>query len=155
MIRFSGFDQRGLFAGGEPTRGARIDLTGEPDLAPVLAAVAAYSAQRHGAHSHFFGLGTLQGKESARIDVLREGLAALGLTVSATDATLDISPGPATSGALALDPRGDHRMAFAFALFGLMREDVDVLGPECVAKSWPEFWSDLALAGAICKSSTT
>jgi len=47
-----------------------------------------------------------------------------------------------------LDPAGDHRMAFAFALLGLLREGVDVSDPGCVAKSWPSFWDDLERAGA-------
>jgi 3-phosphoshikimate 1-carboxyvinyltransferase len=144
----AGFDERGIFAGGLPSCGARLDLSGEPDLAPVLAAVAACAALRHGARTQLAGLGTLQGKESARISVLGEGLAALGLHVIATDTTLEVSPGRATAHALLLDPRGDHRMVFAFALLGLVRDEVDVSEPDCVSKSWPKFWTDLAAAGA-------
>lgn len=149
----AGFDARGIFAGGKPTRGAQLDLAGEPDLAPVLAAVAACAALEHGARSQLLGLGTLQGKESARISVLAEGLAALGLTAIATPTSLEISPGRATRHALDLDPRGDHRMVFAFALLGLVREGVDVREPACVAKSWPNFWRDLAAAGATVEQS--
>ena len=47
-----------------------------------------------------------------------------------------------------LDPAGDHRMAFAFALLGLLRDEVDVANSDCVAKSWPAFWEDLAQLGA-------
>lgn len=144
----AGFDNGGIFAGGKITRGARIDLSGEPDLAPVLAAVAASAALRLGQRSLLSGLGTLQGKESARISVLAQALSALGLSVIATDTTLDVFPGHATQGRLELDPRGDHRMAFAFALLGLARDEIDVLDSDCVAKSWPSFWSDLAVAGA-------
>jgi 3-phosphoshikimate 1-carboxyvinyltransferase len=39
-------------------------------------------------------------------------------------------------------------MAFAFALLGLIRPGVFVREPECVAKSWPSFWKDLAALGA-------
>ena len=80
--------------------------------------------------------------------MLAAGLRALGLEVSATDVSLEIAPGTSTRGPLLLDSRGDHRMAFAFALFGLLRDEVDVLDPECVAKSWPSFWSDIEVAGA-------
>jgi 3-phosphoshikimate 1-carboxyvinyltransferase len=48
----------------------------------------------------------------------------------------------------ALDPAGDHRMAFAFALLGLVIPHVFVKDAGCVAKSWPEFWEDLAALGA-------
>jgi 3-phosphoshikimate 1-carboxyvinyltransferase len=144
----AGFDARGIHAGGDIRRGAELDLSGEPDLAPALAAVAATAALRHGSRSRLSGLGTLQGKESARIDVLREGLSALGLDVRSTLESLDIAPGKPTRGPLVLDPRGDHRMAFAFALLGLARDEVDVSAPECVRKSWPGFWDDFARAGA-------
>jgi 3-phosphoshikimate 1-carboxyvinyltransferase len=143
-------DEHGIFAAGRPTRGATLDLAGEPDLAPVLAAVAAAAALREpAARSELHGLATLQRKESRRIDVLSAALRRLGLAVEATPDSLAIAPGArATSGPLALDPRGDHRMAFAFALLGLARDGVEVLDPSCVAKSWPAFWRDLARLGA-------
>ncbi|MBK8178906.1 MAG: hypothetical protein IPK67_08465 [Planctomycetes bacterium] len=144
----AGLDERGAFAGGAPSRGAELDLGGEPDLAPVLAALAAAAAQRAGATSRLSGLGTLQGKESARIDVLARGLAALGFSVRAGAASLEIAPGSAPPRGAVLDPRADHRMAFAFALLGLVVDDVDVLDPDCVSKSWPGFWADCELAGA-------
>ena len=31
-------------------------------------------------------------------------------------------------------------MAFAFALLGLVHPDLTVRDPNCVAKSWPDFW---------------
>jgi hypothetical protein len=40
-----------------------------------------------------------------------------------------------------------NRMAFAFALCGLVREDVGVRGADAVAKSWPGFWDDMRSIG--------
>lgn len=142
-----------LGARGLPSRTVDLDLTGEPDLAPVLAAVAAALAMKKphvGSTTRLRGLGTLQGKESARISVLAEGLSALGLAVEASDEQLVIGPG---SGArreheVVLDPHGDHRMAFAFALMGLCVDGVRVRDAGCVAKSWPTFWRDIERAGA-------
>lgn len=133
-----------LVAAGAPTRGADLDLAGEPDLAPVLAAVAGVAALRLGAASRLDGLGTLDGKESRRLQVLAEALEAVGCRVAAGDDWLTVAPGARTRGPLVLDPRGDHRMAFAFALLGLEREDLRASNPGCVAKSWPGFWRDLA-----------
>ena len=102
--------------------------------------------------THLTGLETLPGKESSRIAVLGEGLQAIGLEVDVTDDALSIAPGAVKSagelGEIVLDPRGDHRMAFAFALFGLVRPRVFVRDPQCVAKSWPRFWRDLESLGA-------
>ncbi len=138
----------GLLARGVPDRGAEVDLTGEPDLAPVLAAIAARAAFEAGASSRLTGLGTLPGKESSRIDVLAEGLRAVGLAAEASADALAIGPGSRRAPAGPLDPRGDHRMAFAFALLGLSCDGVLVHDPQCVAKSWPGFWRALARAGA-------
>jgi 3-phosphoshikimate 1-carboxyvinyltransferase len=141
--------ERGLEAHGLPTRGAELDLDGEPDLAPVLAAVAARAALALGVRSSLSGLGTLPGKESSRIEVLARGLQAVGLDARASAERLEIHasvrPAPAR---VELDPHGDHRMAFAFALLGLSLEGVRVRDPACVSKSWPQFWTSLERAGA-------
>ncbi len=142
-----------LWARGEPKQGAEIDLAREPDLAPVAVAVAAAAAVRHECESLLRGLHTLPGKESNRIRVLARGLHAIGLTAEAGADFLAI--GPPRAGAetpvqppIVLDPQGDHRMAFAFAFLGLVREGVYVSDPGCVAKSWPSFWTDLETLGA-------
>jgi len=144
-----------LVASGAPTRGVELDLSAEPDLAPVLAAVAAAVAHERGDASLLTGLGTLPGKESSRIAVLAEGLVAIGLDAEAGPDRLSVRragrPAHGSSGSQApivLDPRGDHRMAFAFALLGLIVPGVRVRDPDCVAKSWPGFWDDLATLGA-------
>jgi 3-phosphoshikimate 1-carboxyvinyltransferase len=145
----AGFDAQGAFAGGAVMRAADVDLEREPDLAPVVAALAARAALDGRGASTIRGLATLPGKESSRIEVLAAGLRALGLTAVATSDTLRVQPGSSGARAeLALDPHADHRMAFAFALFGLCVPGVNVRSPECVAKSWPSFWSDLERAGA-------
>jgi 3-phosphoshikimate 1-carboxyvinyltransferase len=133
---------------GRATRGARVDLAGEPDLAPPLAAVAAAVALGVGEASELVGLGTLPGKESSRIAVLAEGLEQIGVRARAGSASLSIAPGARTEGEHVLDPRGDHRMAFAFALLGLVVPSVRVRDPDCVAKSWPGFWEEMERLGA-------
>ena len=138
-----------LVCEGRPTRGATIDCTDWPDASPVLAIVAARVARDRGLTSTLNGLGTLPGKESSRIEVLAQGLTAAGFAAEATATSLHIGPGPAHSSRpgrgepLLLDPREDHRMAFAFALLALFEPRVLVQSPGCVAKSWPTFWRDL------------
>ncbi len=128
---------------GPPTHGAEIDCSAVPDVAPVLAAVGAFVA-RSGATTTLTGLETLPGKESSRIEVLRHGLAALGYEVRADDRSLSIlGRGSEPQAPVFLDPSGDHRMAFAFALMSLFEPMARVLDPQCVGKSWPSFWRDL------------
>jgi len=34
----------------------------------------------------------------------------------------------------------DHRIAMSFAILGLKKEGIKIENPECVVKSFPEFW---------------
>lgn len=136
-------------ARGFPAREALIDLSGEPDLAPVLAAVAAGYAWRGGAGSLLTGLGTLPKKESSRIDVLALGFERAGIACEPGPDFLRV--GPRHTGEVrevVLDPQADHRMAFAFALLGLVRPGVLVRDAGCVRKSWPKFWGEMERLGA-------
>jgi 3-phosphoshikimate 1-carboxyvinyltransferase len=143
------FDDR-LCASGFPQRAASVDLSDAPDLAPVLAIVAAGAAMLSGnGASVLSGLDTLPRKESSRIEVLAEGLQRAGWSASASARELVVgAPRAGTAGEVVLDPHGDHRMAFAFALLGLLRPGVLVSAPQCVAKSWPSFWDDMRALGA-------
>ncbi len=114
----------------------------------MIAAVAAAAAMNSGSSSRLTGLSTLPGKESSRIEVLARGLVACGFSAHAGRDFLEIGPGLGVRGEVVLDPAGDHRMAFAFALLGLVVDGVRVADPGCVAKSWPSFWDDLAECGA-------
>jgi 3-phosphoshikimate 1-carboxyvinyltransferase len=145
------FEAQGLSARGFPAHGAELDLAGTPDLAPVLCAVAAGAALRAGATSLLSGLATLPGKESDRLSVLSAGLRQLGFAVETGTDFLRIGPGAAhdTRTPAVLDPRGDHRMAFAFALLGCLRPGVFVRDADCVEKSWSSFWADLERLGAV------
>lgn len=146
---------RGLRASGFPQRGAELDLRGEPDLAPVLAIVAAAAAlvaPNGSTRSVLRGLETLNRKESRRLDVLSAGLRSAGWRAEAREAALWIDAPPARleRTPLGLDSCGDHRMAFAFALLGLLRAGIVVHDANCVAKSWPSFWRDLGELGLRC-----
>lgn len=141
----TGWEDTGPWAEGAPDRGATVDCGDTPDLAPVLACLAASAAIRRGASSRLTGLVTLAGKESDRIAVLARGLGAVGVEARAGRDTLEIAPSARRLEVreVILDPEGDHRMAFAFALLGLVVDGVSVSDTGCVGKSWPGFWDDL------------
>ncbi len=153
-LRAFGCDARregaALIAGGFPARAAARDLADTPDLVPVLAAVAAGAVQASGEWSKLTGLETLSRKESDRIAVLAEGLARAGWAVDQSPTYLRIGRGvpERQEKSIVLDPHGDHRMAFAFALLGLLRPGIRVSNPGCVAKTWPSFWEDFDALGA-------
>ena len=129
---------------GGPQRGAELDLSGEPDLAPPIAAVAAHAALTLRESTVLSGLHTLDGKESPRGAVLCDGLQRAGFHCDWNDPIMRIGPGAGGPDALCLDSRGDHRMAFAFALLGVSLPGVSVGGAGSIAKSWPNFWSSMS-----------
>ena len=132
-----------LITKGGPTGGARLDLSGEPDLAPPITAVAAHVALTRGESTVLSGLHTLDGKESPRGAVLCDGLQRVGFQCDWEDPVMRIGPGAGARHAVCLDSRGDHRMAFAFALLGVSLPGVSVGGAGSIAKSWPNFWASM------------
>ena len=41
----------------------------------------------------------------------------------------------------------DHRIAMSFALAGLLIQDIAILDPDCVAKTYPDYWKALSSLG--------
>jgi len=128
--------------GPEGLRAVDADLRDMPDLAPTVAILALFAD----GPSRIHGVPHLRLKESDRIEALAAGIAALGGEADAGPDGLTIRPRPLQGGTI--DPRGDHRMAMAFAVAGLRVPGVVILDPHCVAKSYPGFWDDFdRLAG--------
>ena len=67
-----------------------------------------------------------------------------GIKAEEEDDGLVIYPG--TPHAAAIDPYDDHRMAMAFALFGLVTDGIEITNPGCVAKTFPDYFTALAEA---------
>ncbi len=126
-----------LEVSGPLRRGLDADLTDCPDLGPVLAALAALAP----GPSELRGLHTLPLKECDRLDASADLVSWLGGQAEVIgDHTLRIAPGPASPTRAPFHPRNDHRMAFAAALGGL-RWGGELQDPQCVAKTFPDFWA--------------
>ena len=84
----------------------------------------------------------LKVKESDRLHEIVTDLRLMGITVEETDDGMIITGGRLRSAKI--DPKGDHRLAMAFAVAGLIaRDGVDIENSECVSVSYPEFFHDL------------
>jgi 3-phosphoshikimate 1-carboxyvinyltransferase len=117
-----------------------FDATDCPDLFPPLVALAVACDGR----TEIRGASRLSGKESDRATALREEFAALGASVEFNGDLMTIRGGMPLAGGR-VDSRGDHRLAMAAAIASLRcKNPVDIVGAECVAKSWPSFFEDLA-----------
>ena len=79
-------------------------------------------------------------KESDRIATTVQNLRAMGVEVKEFDDGLRVN-GPTRLSGAKIDPRGDHRIAMAFAVAALMAEDeTEIEDADCVAVSFPEFF---------------
>jgi len=84
------------------------------------------------------GAEELRVKESDRIQAMADGLTALGVAASPTDDGIAIRGGVMGGGRV--DSRGDHRIAMAFSVAGLMaRDPIDIENCANVATSFPGF----------------
>jgi 3-phosphoshikimate 1-carboxyvinyltransferase len=124
----------------------RLDLTDCPDLVAPLAVAAAFAA--HG--TCLEGIGHARLKESDRIATLARGLSEAGIEVVERPEALLIEPHAGSPlRPVRLDPRGDHRMAMAFALLSLRQPGIELADRACVGKSYPGFFEALSrLRGA-------
>jgi 3-phosphoshikimate 1-carboxyvinyltransferase len=144
-------------AGGEPVadivvRSSRLTGTtveGEIvvsliDEVPVLAVAAALARGR----TVIRDIGELRVKESDRIAATAQELRKLGARIEEQPDALIIEGVPALSGA-ACDSRGDHRLAMALAVAGMVAEGETALsGAEAVSISYPNFWEHLTELGS-------
>jgi len=135
-----------LAATGKPTAGLTADLNATPDLVPPLAAVALLAPTP----SRLTGIGHLRVKESDRLAALASEFTRLGGDVRAEENELLITPAPLAGGKVAA--HGDHRIAMALAIAALTvpgespgLSGVDLDDPDCIGKSYPGFFRDLAM----------
>jgi 3-phosphoshikimate 1-carboxyvinyltransferase len=82
----------------------------------------------------------LRVKESDRIATTAQNLRAMGADVEEFDDGFRVA-GPTRLRGTTIDPHGDHRIAMAFTVAGLIAEgDTEITDSECVAVSFPEFF---------------
>jgi 3-phosphoshikimate 1-carboxyvinyltransferase len=128
---------------GATLRGISIGREAIPTLIDELPLVACLAAYAEG-ETRVTGAAELRVKESDRIAVVVGNLRALGADADELpDGFVVRGTTPALRGRVVT--HGDHRMAMAFGILGaLPGNDIEIDDRECVAVSYPTFWSDLA-----------
>ena len=116
--------------------GIELDMNNLPDCVPTLAVVALFAS----GPTTITNVGHLRHKESNRLVAIAAELKKLGAGVELFDEGVTIRPGK-LSGAT-IETYNDHRMAMSFAIAGLAIPGVRIINPDCVSKSYPEFWSE-------------
>ncbi|MDO9502363.1 3-phosphoshikimate 1-carboxyvinyltransferase [Falsiroseomonas sp.] len=128
-----------------PNLPAEIEGSQMQDAVPTLAALAAFNATP----VRFTGIANLRVKECDRVAAMATELSRLapGLAVEEGD-DLVVTPQPLAAFRPArIECYADHRIAMSLALVGLLVPGVTILDPGCVAKTYPDYWRDLAGLG--------
>ena len=115
-------------------KGIDVDMRAISDTALTLAAIAPFADSkvtiRNIEHTRW--------QETDRIHAMVTELRKLGVPVVEHQDGLEISPAPITPAVI--DTYEDHRMAMAFALVGLKTSGIRINNPECVSKTFPNYF---------------
>lgn len=118
--------------------GVEVNMADISDTAQTLAAVAVFAD----APTRVSGIGFIRGKESDRIGDLATELRRGGIEVIADEDSFTVTPGRVQP--TRFRTYDDHRMAMSLALLGLRAPGIEIEDPGCVAKTYPDFFADLA-----------
>jgi len=116
-------------------KGAEIDLGDTPDLFPSMCVLGAVAEGK----TFLKGAPHLRYKETDRIKAMVTELRKLGVKAE------ELPDGAIIEGTTNFTPAlintyDDHRIAMSFAILGLKTGNIKIENPECVAKSFPNFW---------------
>jgi 3-phosphoshikimate 1-carboxyvinyltransferase len=114
------------------------DLSDISDTFPTLAVCCAFAA----GESELRGLAHTRVQESDRIHAVASELQRLGAEVDELADGIRIRPRPLRGATI--HTYRDHRIAMAFALAGLRVDGVAIADPDCVAKTFPDYFSLLS-----------
>ncbi len=123
---------------GGPLKGIDADMSEMPDLAQTLAVAAIFAKGK----TRITNVANLRIKETDRIKAVVTELAKFGVKCVEHEDGFEIEP-PLSLNPAVIDTYDDHRMAMSFALAGLNVEGVKINDPECVSKSFPDFFERL------------
>jgi 3-phosphoshikimate 1-carboxyvinyltransferase len=118
-----------------------FDLNEVPDMVPALAVVSAFRRGK----TLLGNILHLRVKESDRIEALSNELRRIGANVEEKKEGMTVQ-GMADRGA-EIECYSDHRIAMSFAVAGLAIEGMVIKDPDCVQKSFPDFWGKLKSLG--------
>ncbi|MFW6415062.1 MAG: 3-phosphoshikimate 1-carboxyvinyltransferase [Thermodesulfobacteriota bacterium] len=117
--------------------GADLDMGICPDLVPTVAVMASLADTP----SRIRNVHHLRFKESDRLSALASEISKTGCDINVTADGLEIQPKPLERGnEIHFTTYGDHRIAMSLSLYELAGIKVNLDQPECVQKSFPDFW---------------
>lgn len=110
------------------------------DFSDQVATMAVIAACKHGI-TRINNIGHIRKQESDRISVIAQSLEKCGIRCTEGKDFLAIEGGM-PHGAV-INPHGDHRIAMAFSILGLYTGNMVIKEPECVGKSFENFFEEI------------
>ena len=129
--------------GGDPLKGIDADFNMIPDAAMTAAVVALFAE----GPTTLRNIASWRVKETDRIVAMATELSKLGAVVDQGRDWLRIVP-PAKLQAATIDTYDDHRMAMCFSLAALGGVAVRINDPQCVSKTFPDYFAAFAKLAA-------
>ena len=125
-----------------------VDVSDIPDLVPIMAVGASL---RKGYKTYFVNGARLRMKESDRIKTTCDMISSLGGEITEGEDGITVTGKDALSGGI-VNCHNDHRIAMAAAIGSTVcKNEVKLIGAECVKKSYPDFWEDFKKLGGQIK----
>ncbi len=118
-------------------RAVEADFTRMGDVATTLLAIAPFADGPVTVH----GIAQTHYEESDRPVAAATELQRMGLRVESTWDSVTVYPG--TPQPCEVQTYNDHRMAMSFAVTGLRTPGISIADPECVSKTFPEYFEVL------------
>ncbi|MBN1304974.1 MAG: 3-phosphoshikimate 1-carboxyvinyltransferase [Anaerolineales bacterium] len=124
--------------GPETLQGVTVDMRDIPDTAQTLAAIAPFASSP----TRIYGIASARVKETDRVAAVCAQLARLGVSVEEHQDGLTIQPCREIRPAC-IRTYKDHRMAMSFSLTGLRVPGIRIEDPDCVSKTFPNYFDVL------------
>lgn len=118
-------------------RGVEVDMNEFSDTMITLAAIAPFAE----GPTRITNIEHTRHQETDRIAAVATELARMGVRVEEEQDSLWITPGPVRPALVRT--YGDHRIAMAFAVTGLVASGITIQDPGCVTKTFPEYFERL------------
>lgn len=132
------YGKSGITVASGRLHGIDVDMNAISDTVQTLAVVALFAE----GPTTIRNVGHIRHKETDRLAALATELRKLGAKVEERPDGLRITPAPLRPAEI--DTYDDHRMAMSLAIVGLASPGVVIRDPGCTAKTYPEFFADLA-----------
>lgn len=117
--------------------GVEVDMNEFSDTMMTLAAIAPFAD----GPTTITNVEHTRHQETDRVSAVATELGRLGVRVEEGRDYLRVEPGPVRPASV--ETYGDHRMAMAFAVTGLVAKGVSIQDPSCVAKTFPDYFQRL------------